>query len=128
MAQQNNFSIFLGQMEIEVETNEEKDSPANKRNFTRPALKWKIIIPCYDMPSTIDAEERRRQFIKTFFDKNLVQTFESIVDNCVFQLILSQTLLFAQQKNNHTFTILFNFQAGITVWLERGYTGNLTKM
>ena len=95
MAQQNNFSIFFGQMEIEAETHEEKNPPANKRNFTRPALKWKIIIPCYDMPSTIDAEEQSKQFIKTFFDKNLVQTFESIVDNCVFQLILSQILLFA---------------------------------
>ena len=60
------------------------------------------------MSSTAGAEERKAEVVDTFADQNSLQIFESIFDDSVLELILSQTRLHAQQKNDHMVTISSN--------------------
>lgn len=57
------------------------------------------------MPTTLGAEKRRVEVVGIFSNENPVEIFESIFDDSVLELILSQTELFARQKNDHKFTI-----------------------
>ena len=60
---------------------------------------------CCETVSTIGANERGSEVIVKVSGKNPVQIFEGIFDDSVLELVMSQTILFAQQKNNHGFTI-----------------------
>ena len=61
------------------------------------------MTPCSNITRTEGANERKTEVIEKFSNQNPLQIFESIFDDSVFDLILSQTMLFAQQKNDHKF-------------------------
>ena len=100
-----------GSVEIESESDDDDEDEtlvtqlAKRKRSSRTELKWKKITPCSNITRTEGAKERKAEVVERFSNQNPVQIFETIFDDSVLELILSQTMLFAQQKNDHKFTI-----------------------
>ena len=100
-----------GSVEIEYENDDDEEEEslvrplAKRKRSSQTELKWKKMTPCSNITRTEGANERKTEVIEKFSNQNPLQIFESIFDDSVFELILSQTMLFAQQKNDHKFTL-----------------------
>ena len=76
-----------------------------KRTIITDRIEVEKITPCSNITRTEGVKEQKAEVVETVSNKNPVQTFESIFGDSVLELILSQTMLFVQQKNYHKFTI-----------------------
>ena len=89
---------FVGSVEIEYEGDDDDDEEeslvrplAKRKRPSQTELKWEKMTPCSNITGTEGAKERKAEVVEPFSN-------QSIFDDSVLELILSQTLLFAQQK------------------------------
>ena len=68
-------------------------------------MNWRKANPEYQMSASEGANNRKNLVIEKMISCNPLEIFENFLDESILNYIMTQTKIYAQQKNDHKFSL-----------------------